>query len=124
MMLRMRSDVDAAFMRMKSMSAIARMMFAYDRRLTPLSIPASTDVSAAAVITARIAACTMPEIGTPKTYFIPELICSALRPVDTARPKTVATIEMMSIVRPIGPWMRSPRTGWNAEETRGGRLRL
>ena len=87
-------------------------------------MPASTDVSAAAVMTARIAACTHPAIGTPKTSFMPELICSAPRPVETARPKTVETTAMMSMAWPMGPWMRSPSSGWNADDTRGGRLRL
>ena len=45
-------------------------------------------------------------------------------PVDTPMPKTVETIAMTSMVLPMGPWIRSPRSGWKAEDTRGGRFRL
>gem|GEM_PF-4867557 len=52
------------------------------------------------------------------------MICSAPSPTDTASPNTVATIESTSIAFPHGPWIPSPSTGWNADETRGGSLRL
>jgi|GEM_PF-5196386 len=63
-MLRIVSIVAPA-MSTNSNRATARTMFAYDSRLTPFSMPASTDARPTAVISAMMAAWIHPSIGMP-----------------------------------------------------------
>ena len=66
----------------------------------------------------------MPSAGsTPQRKSSPLLIWSAPSPSEVALPNSVAKIARMSIDLPIGPWMRSPSSGWKAELIRLGRSR-
>ena len=57
----------APAMSTNSMSATARMMLPYESRFTPFSMPASTEASPTAVMTAMIAAWIQPAMGIPYT---------------------------------------------------------
>ncbi len=89
-------------------------MLSSDSRRTPACSPDTTDIVANPVTTAMIATWAPREISRPKTWSSPALTCMAPSPSDVATPNRVLTTASTSMASPNGPWIRSPKSGWNA----------
>ncbi len=110
--------------RMNSSRAMATPMLKFESRLIPFSMPATAEMVATIVTTPMIISLAQSSSGTPNRAASPAWIWVVPRPMDMPMPKMVPTIAKMSMALPMGPWIPSPRIGWNSEETRGGRFLL
>ena len=90
---------------------MARTMLPLLSHWIPRCTPETAETTKAAVRTAMIATATPSAGSTPHRKSSPLLICSAPSPSEVALPNSVAKIARMSIDFPIGPWIRSPRSG-------------
>ncbi len=66
-------------------------------RLTPFSMPMTTDTSAMAVMPAISSTLVVVEAGTPNRWASPAAVCSAPKPSEVANPKSVATTARVSM---------------------------
>ena len=71
--------------------------------LMPLSRPATIEVTATAVSTPMMSTLRVVPFSQPKSSFSPAPICEVPSPIETATPKSVPRIAVMSMARPIGP---------------------
>ena len=89
-----------------------------ESHLTPRCRPEKADTTNASVSAPMIVNSTARLSGTPATRSRPAATWSAPRPRLVAEPNTVAKTASRSIARPIGPSVRSPSSGANADEMR------
>ena len=82
---------------------MASTMLSSDKRLTPLSSPATTDSVAMPVIAAMSMSWTLLLVGMPNKWLKPALTCSTPRPSDVATPNIVPKTANMSMAWPTGP---------------------
>lgn len=87
----------------------------------PLSRPLATDsVASPQVMTIRTI-CGITPTGMPNRWFRPLFICATPSPSEVATPSTVPIMAKMSTAWPMGPWMRLPISGYNADRRVSGR---
>ena len=103
-----------------SASTIASTMLTLLRNCTPFSTPLTADNTKSSVRIPMIVTSRPFETGTSQRKFKPLLIWAAPKPSEVAVPNSVAQIAKMSIALPIGPFTRSPISGWNAVLIRFG----
>ena len=86
-------------------------MLRFDSSFTPLSSPATIEPIATTVSTLRMQTCTTVPSPVPKSASSPAAIWLEPSPSETATPKSVPSMEAMSMALPTGPWIPSRSSG-------------